>query len=297
MPSGRHSGSPGSHSSGGSSRGSSSSGRSNYSKSSNSYNNSRSSHRGSFAGEYILGRYYHVGHGSDGHVHHGTHVSGRVFACIVFIIFGLIMSILGTCIRTSAVNKIDKIKSDYSYYQELIKHARENDYIVEGKVEDMFFNPDADKYYIIYRIEYDFPFYLEGYSYSVYTLEEAMSLMNKTIRIAVQSVPVTEYTDSVPMDYENMPLKRDGEYTNAVSELKVGTVLMSVGFILLALSIAGVITFSVLDAKKKKAEQDESQIEKNKNATVTKSRYCAYCGSKLGENERQCQACGARNKI
>ncbi len=277
MPSGSHRSSGGSHRSGGSS--SRSSGWS--SSSSRSYDHGRSwGHRGYRRGGVVF--------------HIPLKIGAGLGLCIVAAFISLIFGIIGTANKSSAQTMMNKIKEDYTYYQALIANAEKDseNKIVQAKVTDTFEN--AGKYYIIYKINIPGGGSLVGESYSVYTQSQAFELMDTTILVAVNTAHITLQTDSVPMDYKNMPLSRDAEYVIAKGDLNGANIMMVLGY-------SGLVGFIVLGTFLEIKHRKKSLETKAETSTLSKSSSsepsswtCTYCGNQNAANSKNCSQCGAR---
>lgn len=237
---------------------------------------------------------------------------------IVCVILVLCFMLFGgmTC---SAKENVEFLTEDYDYYQNMITYAElhPDDYIVDAKVTSYSFRADFDKYYINYSIPYEvreyFPGmgyqevtkYLSGYSFSVYTLEEAKELKNQgIIKVAIDTKVVTSNTDSVPMDYKDFELEDDGEYALAVrNQARHTRKLICLGVFAVAW-----FTFFIIASNKLGKIYDKERIEeakKSKSTTYNSSdaigsdtSYCQYCGTYLvKDNNIKCPACGATKTI
>ncbi len=272
MPSGSHGGSSGSHSSGGSSFGG---GGSSWG-SSGSHSSSRPYQPRTFI---FFGRTHSV-RGS---------ASFLSFLCLGVVMFAFIFMIGGFCVVPSEKKQVEKIKEDYAYYQDLIALG----YTSEAKVTDMFSN--AGRYYITYEINIPNSLSkLEGYSYSVYSREEAFSLLNQTIIVALNHPyeKITLKTDSVPIDYKDMPLTKDGEYVNAVKGVKRGWIFGFSGLGTIVLAV--VVNFIIVKTKGDKAKINEKTSTFSSSDNSPKYNYCSYCGGQVEEGKRKCPSCGSR---
>lgn len=294
MPSGSHRGSRGSHSSGGSRSGGFSRG-------------SRGSRSGGFSvgsrGSHFGGGHRHHGGGIHIHAHrplrirfgrryyvYSTGVQSRFAIFGILFVFALIFTFAMNLRRQDAQYDINLIEQDYYYYQDMIRYAESHDMVVEGVVVDKFYNPEADRYYVIYEIETGNGQKLEGYTYSCYTETEVGKYRRGgSIDIAVDQMPITSSTDSINMDYKDMPLTKDGEYLLVQAELREATISFVICVIV---DIAIVVGFVIYAYKKKEVEEDKgatpTQTEK-----VEEDVYCNYCGSLLSKDAKKCSSCGA----
>ena len=169
------------------------------------------------------------------------------------------------------------------------------------KVKDKFYNQSAGKWYVTYVFKTtDGSEWVEGYTYSVYDNTEAYAfVIGQNIELAVNSNPITTDTDSIPTDYKNMPLEKDGEYTNtkkSISGSRIGYVLCfagTIGLIVLA------VRLEIKAKKDEKLEKDaERQFELDRDAAKEKAKthFCPYCGSKMPADIHTCPNCGANLK-
>ena len=273
MPSGSHGGSSGSHSSGGSSFGGGGS-----SSSGSSYGGSRSS------------RPHFRWHG------HVYYYSAGASFLVVFInailMFALITTIAGFFIIPQEKKDVKKIEEDYYYYQSIIDMG----YFTTAKVDDIFCHKGYDKYYITYTI--DIPSTLkdlEGYSYSVYTREQAFALLQQgTITVALNRpvANITENTDSIPIDYKNMPMENDYEYVMALKGVNNARwcAYGGLGVMLTGFAIILFINF------KTKAKQQGQLVNSSYSSPTGRTQYCAYCGTETDCSKTRCPSCGNRFK-
>lgn len=276
MPSGSHSGSFGSHSSGGSSFG-------------GSHNSSSGSSRGFYPGGIIFfgGRSYKF----------KSKISGVLsFICILTLIAGLICALITGMSKST----IGKIEADYRYYQNMIQKAESDpQYKTTGYITDKFRNEDCGKWYLTYKFKTtDDSKWVKGYTYSVYTEEEAYSVeINSEIELAVNSYPITTETDSVNMDYKNKSLTDDGEYTLAKKQIvgfRTGYILC---FITFTVSLVSCIILEYREKQKDKLENLNFETTKtSQQSQDSKTHICPYCGTKLKENDYSCPNCGASTK-
>lgn len=286
MPSGSHGGSLGSHSSGGSSFGGGSRGGS------------------SFGGGRPRGP-RHFRWGRTVYVL-PTRQSSILSILKIFILLSFMFAVFGLIFFMGSKQEIKKIETDYYYYQDMITHAEANpEYMKTGYVTDHFYNEDCDKWYYTYKIKREdmsmLEVYLDGYTYSCYTREEIKAIpIDSEIQIAVNTKVVTDKTDSIPLDYKDMPLERDGEYVDAMGERTLGKNLM----IICGIAFVGLIcvqVFIIAKYKQKKVDgefgtpQSRDSIDSNQ-APKRTTKICDYCGATLDVNAKKCSSCGARLK-
>lgn len=213
---------------------------------------------------------------------------------ILFLCFALISGLIwgGSC------GNLDKIESDYKYYQNMIARAEEDsNYLTTGIITDHFKNEDCGKWYFTYELTTFDGQKLEGYTFSIYTLEELESWpVDKVIDIAVSSKTITLKTDSVPMNYKDVALDKDGEYANTVRTIKVTRVTTIVLGVTSVIFLASLIAIAVKekDLKPETKEQTETKVEtkpETKNYWV-----CGYCGNKNKLDDFNCSHCGAKKE-
>lgn len=289
MPSGSHGGSRGSHSSGGS-------------RSGGSFGGGRSSFGGRHSGSSFGGsggfhprpRRFRWG----GHYYVVTSGTQSILMIMLFFIMFFGMFAFSNGINRSVLKEeISLIEQDYIYYQDMIDYAESQGgestgYIVNATVTGKYYNADAERYYFVYEIELpNTSRDLEGYTYSCYTITEAsIYRVGDVMKVAVESPNITINTDSINMDYKDMPLERDGEYLAAKSSLKSATTSMII-FILVDVAIVAIGVFVVIK-KKQLAEEKEAKEEKVK-AEANADVYCSYCGSVVSKNTTKCPNCGS----
>ncbi len=232
----------------------------------------------------------------------------------IIAIFTLFFAIL---FLTLSLN-LSKIEQDYMYYQDMISYAENNpdkNLIREAVVKDFALNEECGKYYIIYELDTDDGSgKLEGYSFSVYTLT-TVPRVDEHISVAVNSSEVTTETDSIPMDYKDMPLTQDGEWIVARKNVTIRNIL----FIVTAtcfLSIIVIYIFLHIKVKKnynaekqngkefsnnnpppkKELSQTTSQ-ETNFDNPFEKNYFkCSNCGADVLPEQRYCPLCGKKIK-
>lgn len=234
-----------------------------------------------------------------------------VMLFILFMIFG--------SMACSASEEIEFLQEDYAYYQNMITVAESDPdtYIVDAYVTSYSYRADFGKYYINYSIPYTSYEYvhgygyknvnrsLAGYSFSVYTYEEARELYEeRTIKVAVDMAKITSSTDSIPMDYRHMSIEQDGEYMTVLrSKTKNTSILICLGVF-----TVGWFTFFIIASNKVSKAYDKEEAENAKlrlNQKKTSERpatpdasHCQYCGTYLvKDNNIKCPACGATKTI
>ena len=216
---------------------------------------------------------------------------------------------------SSGQSNMDMVKRDYDRYQVMIADAtEENGLLVIGTIENRYYDDDAGKWYLTYSFATNDGGVINGESYAVYTLAELNQpqyRVNAPIELALDRIPEHSYddVDSVPTDYANMPLERDGAYTTAKNTRNVGSTMLWVASCVLVGSV--VLNILIVCTTKKKVATNNNTNQTNasgntnanaNDSTATTStpvdtdKYCEYCGSKLDAGATKCHLCGARVK-
>lgn len=288
MPSGSHGGGGGSHSSGGSHGGGSHFGGS----SSGGYRS-----RGPMIIHFGRTRYV---------VRMGA--SRCISLLVVLLCFALFGVFASAVIKSSSNSGLREIKQDYIYYQDMVSYAKQHtDRQIEGTVITKYYKENYDKWYITYYFTTDNNQRVEGYTFSVYTFDEVKDIRaGDKILLAVDGLPLTTDTDSIPMDYGDMPIEKDGEYQMFVSQKKGANIALIV-----CISIAaGCVVISIITAMLNKVKVQEhpsgessssntsSTSTENENSTnnTPKPTYCQYCGAEMEHDSKKCSNCGAKQQ-
>lgn len=300
MPSGSHSGGGGSHFGGGSSGGSHFGGSSSSGSSVN------------FGPRIFVfgGRRYII----SGNGRNGFYSLTFVLAFIVFFLFS------GILITNAGKQSLQTIEADNLRYKEMITYAnQDNDYLIKGVITDQFKNEDCDKYYITYAFPIspvaDENLYAQynndlrnntlstnwvlGYSYSVYTLEQVSSVefqKGKLIDLAINDskTSINSTTDSIPIDFLDIPLEQDGEYILAKGSVKTGTIFITICSILIVCCIIGQIVI-IKNSKKLVENTSTSSTDSTPSSSAQsaqKLNKCEYCGATLPDGTVKCPNCG-----
>lgn len=270
MPSGSHGGSSGSHGGGGSSGG-------NWSSRSS---GSSLSYRRTTPIHWVWhGRTYYVP------VSSGSAFQGWFSAIFIVLVF----AIISTLLVISGSSNINKIKTDRDYYIHMIEKAEQNEnYKKEGTIKDIFYNEDCGKWYFTYEIPYSGGV-LEGYTYSVYSESEIYEFeIGETLYFAVNNQNVNKDTDSINMEYKNIPIENDGEYISAKKTIITTSVLLAtfiiVDIVLVILTIRKIKKHVMMSADTSNLTEEE------------KKKTCKYCGTMFKDGETKCSSCGASRK-
>ena len=264
MPSGSHGGGRGGHSFGGARFGRSSTPRF---TSSHRHDNHYSPHR------YIFFR--------------RSYTAGSVTS---FLVFCLVLCLV---VFLTQQSKINQIKSDQLYYFNMIETAEPNQYM--NAIVTNQFEGDGGKFYITYKLDisgYDL-WYEDGYTYSIYTVEEASEIFRRgEIRIVVDRLPLTRDTDSINADYMNFDLSDDGSYIEAT---RLRTTVLIIGGILI-LAIIGSSSYYLKNKYSQLLSDDQDTHISNQDIGINHQRkveYCLYCGAMMTKNDTKCPHCGA----
>lgn len=224
--------------------------------------------------------------------------TGRQSILSIFLIVGffLAVSLITSIASLSGLNEhIKMIEEENRYYINMVQTAlADSRYVVDGEVEDHFYKTEYGKYYITYSFVADDGSEVDGYTFSIYKLENLPTKGSK-IKIAVNDISTDEDTDSIPMDYVNFTLEDDGEYV-LYKQNKAKTVRSVVicGLIMVAI-VAGYILIIVTSKKKEEEKEAEQKAEqKAKEEAENKKRFCEYCGSRVEPSDNVCPQCGAR---
>lgn len=243
--------------------------------------------------------------------HYAGHWGGAMNTLMIFgLIFCFFIALPMFVIGGSNRRNVAAIKSDYKYYQNMIKVAEKTPgYIIEGTIISTYGNENSDKWYVTYYFKTESGNRVEGYTFSIYTFEQASQFMpDDKILLAVDRLPLSSETDSINVDYKNTKLSDDGEYQAFSKRSKIfniiGAVSICIGIAMFAISI-------VLRAKAPKQELAEepkagslpplptsstTQSSQPQSQTQTASMVtCAYCGSHIKSDKSSCPKCGASN--
>lgn len=278
MPSGSHWGSPGGHSGGGSSMGGG--------WNSNNWGWSRNSNSGSRMPNFytfnFFGRTY------------TTSQANKITSIVLCVFFIFIFSVfMGFGFIWDGKQDIRKVETDRAYYLQMIEYAEEHpEFQKEGVVTDRFYNEDVDKWYFEYAIDYEgndgLIHELKGYTFSVYTFTEISRIIVGDLLIfAVNNKDVNELTDSINMDYKNIPLSADGTYASAKTTVKIGIGFLIAGGIVLLIGIFVIA---------KTCKKELVEIATTKSSEKVRQNSCEYCGRIFKDNETSCSSCGASRR-
>lgn len=235
------------------------------------------------------------------------YISNKLFDVVtmlrVLITFAVFFAIPIIMIISSINGQLEKIKEDYSYYQNMIEVAdsMENQnvdgYIIYGTITGKDLKYD-NKYYLTYSFEAkDGSIVDNGYTFSTYTFEEVKDLIPgvSQIKLALETNQSNEYTDSIDYNYKYTTLEDDGEYTQITKNKQT---LETYLIVLISATVVCLIIMAVILIKGLKKEKSETQ-ELNANTSRTiqetprKEMHCRYCGSIVLDGKTSCDNCGA----
>lgn len=210
--------------------------------------------------------------------------------------------------------EINAIKSDYSKYQAMAKYASENvGYTVHGDVlyKEEFEN--SGKYCIKYTFDTPAGKVDNGFSFYVYTREQAIELEEHGVVLALEKplLSANKFTDSVPLDYYGTALEDDAEYlyycdlyNESVAEqddsknFMRGAFLTSVG-----ITVGLVLLYVLVNATAKKATAEQIAADKQGTTTSTDNKTiptgtwrCEYCSTLNDNAKERCDGCGAKRQ-
>lgn len=190
-----------------------------------------------------------------------------------------------------SICNISTCKEDYSMYQKMCKHAMDNEsFCIQAEVVSHNYNPKYKKWYFNYQMTNGTKSYM-GYTFCLYTEEEIKEYeIGGTINVAIDSLFLNATTDSIPLDYYQMDINRDGEYIYYKN-------LLTIFGILVVVDIVALITVNVFASKMLKKYNENkfnADLDTNSSNQVSDSAaYCDYCNSKLPPNTTTCPHCGA----
>lgn len=215
-------------------------------------------------------------------------------------VIGLIASIFTMFFGLSYKDDMKLIKEEHSYYCSVIDYAEANtDYLIDGVIMGKVLNTDCNKYYIRYYFTSYSGKRIENTTFSIYTKEQADAFISgATIKLAVDSLPLTLQTDSINVDYKNSKLTDDGEYVKAEKKFKTfTTVSVSIGVVSVIILITGIVVRA--KATNRKGEDEYEEQSSTPSTTPTQEfntqKFCCYCGGRINSSI-YCPYCGEKQK-
>ena len=253
--------------------------------------------RSSFGGHsrHIGGHYHHhhpirLRFGRRYYVYSSGTTSGLTIVG-VFLFFALIFTLGFGVSRGAAKDELALVEEEYYYYQNMITLAesRTGTYaVVDAKVVQNEYDPEVDKYRLIYELEKTFGFPEEGYTYLTY---ETSHSINSTIKVAVTNYNIDNETDSIDVNFKYIALEDVGEYQLAKKDLRSANIPFIICILVDVAIIGGTIFYLI-----KKKEVEEVDSNSSTTQTTSSERYCSYCGSHLDDSVSKCPGCGASAK-
>lgn len=264
----------------------------------------------SFGGGFRRGPHYTVFMGRRVYVSgKRSNVQGLFSVLMVIAIFVMFFSGAFTMVNVQNVNDY---ASDYEFYHAMAAHAERNPeiYIIQATADRVEYRHSIDKYRIIYHFytkEDNTGDKVDGYTFYVYTLEEAQRIVDEgTFPLAVNQNPLTKDTDSVPMDFLGMKLEDDSEYVAAKKGKTISISVLIAGVTIFVGCIVG--NFLTLKTASANGPEEESKTETTTTTTTSTPTQptqaqptstapttwkCDYCGHKNPASTDTCKQCGA----
>ena len=192
----------------------------------------------------------------------------------------------------------------YTYYQSIAEIAyNDASYRIDADVTSIEEYKFSGRWCINYKFDLPGGREIEGYSFFVYSFEEASHLRaNGTVTLALDmkasELNFLSEPESVPLDYYGMGFEADEEYVanlDSRDSLRIGT------FIMLGVSVALIIAAVLIPmtAKKATAEQIAANNQSNADAnaqnqnTAAGTWRCEYCNTVNDTSKQRCDGCGA----
>ncbi len=217
-----------------------------------------------------------------------TIISSIMLAISLIVSFiGLINIILGN-------NKIEQIKENHQYYQNIIDHAKaDSKYCVDGYINGRIYDEDCKKWYFTYYIIINQLIQLDGQSLPIYTAEEVSSFaMKDIVRVAVDEYPINILSDTIPMNHDGIDLNRDGYYIKANNQKATGTKNLIYSAIALVVSI--IMLVIGLKKQNKNTSTKSFSTPSVMPKIIDPIKRCSYCGTVLNDTDKECPSCGAK---
>ena len=184
-------------------------------------------------------------------------------------------------------------------YISMIEKAQTNEnLVVDGTVKDVW-QGDCGKWYITYKFTASTGEIVDnGYSFCVYSSRAEAPSEHSTIKLAVPSEYTDKNSDSVPMDYIEYGIEKDGDYILAKKSVTQAKWQLSICIVgLTAIILICVITFIKSKQKTPNAYADANNSNSQLGNTIADNRTnCEYCGCAINPTDTKCPSCGARIK-
>ncbi len=203
----------------------------------------------------------------------GSRASAFISLLLVLLVFAFFGIFTTSMLRTGATSEIRLIEQDYIYYHNMIDNAKANpdDLIVDGVVKSKFYNTTVKKWYVTYKFLDDNGVWVDGYTFALYSNEEAMEFKtNDTIKLAVDGVPITQETDSIPLDYEYMPLEKDGYYVVYKNQHRGAKIAQGV---CIGIAVGFIVLIYVIAYTNKKKVEDSSNSNAKPQQTASNPKF------------------------
>lgn len=194
-------------------------------------------------------------------------------------------------------------RDEYSYFRRIAQDADGNSaYQIVGTVTSIKEYKLSDRWCINYEFTLSNGLKNDGYSYFVYSYEEAKQMLdNVTVILAsdTKNTMINDVTETVPLDYKDMEFEADEEYVanlDSRNSMRTGT------FIMAGVAVLLVLAYVVTNATAKKATAE--QIAENNNATTNTQTAstpagtwrCEYCNAINDNSKDRCDGCGAQRQ-
>jgi rubrerythrin len=192
----------------------------------------------------------------------------------------------------------------------MIEYAESREgFVLDATITGKFLDYDSNRWYIEYTLKdhaktpVPSTAIIDPYltsTYSIYTEEQIKNYrVNDTIKVAVDSIPVTTNTDSMVVEYKNFKIEDDGEYIElSKTHKKFNTIAVFLNIGAVVCLISG-IAFGVKFTKKAKEYIENNQNSSSSGSSTTSSgtptKKCGYCGY-TSSSSGKCPQCGAHLK-
>lgn len=236
------------------------------------------------------GYHLHTG-GSGASINLSQKSSKLIFLGVALFLIGIFIFATSALISTQKDN-LKTCESSYTHYQNMITVA-ENDsrYKRQGEILAIKYDMDFQLWYIEYGVYFsileDTPT-IKASTFAMYDDIEIQKFhIGDYINIAVESMHISEFTDSINMDYASVALEDDPEYSYIKTQNIISNIIRII--LIIALLIVAVITIKTAISKPKEQPQTLN------NTPSAQTNKCSYCGSKILDPAQtsKCPNCGA----